>query len=170
MEECGLRRIWCYSVCLFPGPDCISVQVCLWRDVSFLLSPSCPGWDSAGLDGSFVLFIRQAHFPYCWRNLEDVVRLSMEKRGRPKTLRIIVFMMKNFTWRVRSDKFSNYPLKQLSFVKWSFPWWKFWIFCMIMNWMACVLWFRSLCGSESYPRRNRKHLFIYLFIKIFYFL
>ena len=63
MEECGVRRIGCYSLCLFPGPDCNSVQVYLWSDVSFFISLSSPICNNTGLHGSLVLLIRRPIFP-----------------------------------------------------------------------------------------------------------
>lgn len=71
-----------------------------------------------------------------------------ERQGRPKTLRIVAFMMKNFTWKVRSDKFPNYPSKQLSFFKWSFQWWKWLYFAWLwIEWyLFCDL---DLCVTLS---------------------
>lgn len=107
MEECGVRRIGCYSLCLFPGPDCDSVQVYLWSDVSFLSSPI---WNNTGLHGSLVLLIR--HFPYCQRNLGDVAQLSMGRgKGDPRLLELLPLW-----WRILLEKSGqiNFQITHLS--------------------------------------------------------
>lgn len=74
--------------------------------------------------------------------------VNRERQGRPKTLVITVFMMKNFTWKFRSDKFPSYPSKQLSFFKWWLQWWKWLYFAWLwIEW--CLFYDLDLCVALS---------------------
>lgn len=131
MEECGMR-IWRVPLSWPRSYFCPSLPVkrCILPSITF--SPNLgQHWARRKLRSLY----KAGPLPYCQRNLGDVAQLSTGKQGRPKTLRIIAFMMKNFTWKVRSDKFPNYPSKQLSFLKWSFQWWKWLYFAWLwMEW------------------------------------